>query len=312
MDFDGIAIFVKVVQAGSFSQAARILRIPNSTVSAKVSALEKKLGVTLLQRTTRKLRVTQAGEAYFGRCVQALEHLQAAENEIATAKRNPQGLLRITASVAVGHSLLPALIPSFLKEYPEIEIELLINNRVLNLVAEGVDLAIRTGKLEDSGLIARKFVPGHFALWATPSYLQKYSTPARPEELSKHECLTSSRSRGKPLELSNGKETATIPVFGRVAADDLETVKRFTVLGQGIGLLPNLICEEEVRQGKIVNVLPQWRGRSAALYFVYPAQRFVSPKVHAFISVAEQIVRGKKFAITQLSFPDRSGAQAVG
>ena len=173
MDFDSIAVFVKVVQAGSFSQAARILRMPNSTVSAKVSALEKKLGVTLLQRTTRKLRVTQAGEAYFGRCVQALEHLQAAENEIATAKRNPLGLLRITASVAVGHSLLPDLIRSFLKEYPEIEIELLINNRVLNLVAEGVDLAIRAGKLEDSGLIARKFVPGHFALWASPSYLQE-------------------------------------------------------------------------------------------------------------------------------------------
>jgi DNA-binding transcriptional LysR family regulator len=207
-------------------------------------------------------------------------------------------------SIASGRNL----VQNFLEEYPEIEI--LINNRVVNLVAEGVDLAIRAGKLEDSGLIAKKFVPGHFALWASPSYLRKNGTPAHPKELIKHECLVSSRSSRKTLELSTGKQTATIPIFGRVAADDLETVKRFTVFGCGVGFLPNLICEEEARRGEIVNVLPQWRGRSAALYFVYPAQRFVSPKVRAFITVAEQTSRERNFVTTQVSLSGRSGARA--
>ena len=296
MDFDRVAVFVKVVQAGSFSQAARILHMPNSTVSTKVSELEKKLGVTLLQRTTRKLHVTEAGEAYFSRCVQALEHLQAAENELATVQKRPHGLLRITTPVAVGHSLLPELVRRFLEEYPEIEIEILINNRRVNLVAEGVDLAIRAGKLEDSALIAKKFLPAHFALWGSPSYLKANGTPAHPKDLSKHECLVSSRSRGETLELSCGKETATIPTLSRIAADDLETVKRFTVLGAGIGFLPNVICQDEVRRGEIVNVLPQWRGRSANLYFVYPAQRFVSPKVRAFITLANKTFRNSLFA----------------
>jgi DNA-binding transcriptional LysR family regulator len=118
MDLDAIAVFVKVVQAGSFSQAAKLLGMPNSTVSAKVSLLEKRLGVTLLQRTTRKLRVTQAGEAYFKRCVQALDELQAAESELAIAQREPQGLLRLTAPVELGHGLLPALVDGFLQKYP--------------------------------------------------------------------------------------------------------------------------------------------------------------------------------------------------
>ena len=145
MDLDAIAVFVKVVQAGSFSQAAKLLGMPNSTVSAKIAVLEKQLGVTLLQRTTRKLRVTQAGEVYFKRCVQALEELRAAEYEVASAQQDPRGLLKLTAPVELGHGLLPALVNGFLEKYPKMGVQLLITNRVLDLVAEGVDLAIRAG-----------------------------------------------------------------------------------------------------------------------------------------------------------------------
>src|SRR5918999_1126558 len=148
MDLDGIAIFVKVLQTGSFSRAAKLLGMPNSTVSAKVSALEKRLGVTLLQRTTRKLRATQAGEAYFRRSVRALEELQAAENELEPRRAEPTGLLRLTAPVEIGHSLLPALAHAFLKKHRRTEVELIVTNRVLDLVVENIDLAIRAGTLK--------------------------------------------------------------------------------------------------------------------------------------------------------------------
>ncbi len=157
MDLDGIEVFVKVVEAGSFSQAAKLLGMPNSTVSAKVSALEKRLGVTLLQRSTRKLRATPAGETYFQQCVQALEQLQAAESELTSAQREPQGLLRVTAPADIGHTLLATLVRGFLQQYPKTEVELVVTNRVLDLIAEGVDLAIRAGELTDSRLIAKRF-----------------------------------------------------------------------------------------------------------------------------------------------------------
>ena len=181
MDLDAIAVFVKVVQAGSFSQAAKLLGMPNFTVSAKVSLLEKQLGVTLLQRTTRKLGLTQAGEAYFKRCVQALEKLQAAESELAIAQREPQGLLRLTAPVELGHGLLSALVDDFLQKHPKMGVDLLITNRVLDLVGEGIDAARH---------------PDHGAKRSPP--------PGRPREAI---CLLQSKStrRARDRQPSSGR-----------------------------------------------------------------------------------------------------------
>ncbi|HUK41117.1 MAG TPA: LysR family transcriptional regulator [Candidatus Acidoferrales bacterium] len=296
MDLDAIAVFVKVVQAGSFSQAAKLLDMPNSTVSAKVAVLEKQLGVTLLQRTTRKLRVTQAGEVYFKRCVQALEELQAAENEVATAQREPQGLLKLTAPVELGHGLLPALVDGFLQKYPKMGVELLITNRVLDLIAEGVDLAIRAGSLKDSRLIAKRFTLGEFTLWAGPSYLQKHAAPSDPTALTQHECIQFSRFKDSAWSLTNGKETATVTVFGRVVADDFETIRSMACLGAGIGLIPSFLCAEKVKQRELVRILPQWHGDTVWFSFVYPAQRFISPAVRGFISVAETVLKSQKFS----------------
>jgi DNA-binding transcriptional LysR family regulator len=289
MDLDGIAIFVKVMQAGSFSRAARLLGMPNSTVSAKVSALEKRLGVTLLQRTTRKLRATQAGEAYFHRCVQALEELQAAENELETARGEPKGRLRLTAPVEVGHNLLPALVHTFISKYPQMTVEVMVTNRVLDLVAEGVDLAIRAGDLKDSGLIAKRFALGQFTLWASPSYLAKYPAPRQPKDLAAHEYLEFLPFKNKRLDLTNGRDNISVALTGRVVADDFETLRSLAVLGNGIAFLPGFLCAEEAKQNKLVRVLPHWHGGISPISLVYPAQRFVAPKVRAFIAVAEEM-----------------------
>lgn len=289
MDLDGIAIFVKVMQAGSFSRAARMLGMPNSTVSAKVSALEKRLGVTLLQRTTRRLRATQAGAAYFQRCLRALEDLQAAENELETARGEPKGLLRLTAPVEVGHNLLPALVHAYLAKYPKMTVEVMVTNRLLDLVAEGVDLAIRAGDLKDSGLIARRFVLGRFTLWASPGYLAKRPPPLQPKDLAEHDYLEFLPFKAKRLQLTDDREKVSVTLAGSIAADDFETLRALAALGDGIAFLPGFLCAELAKQKKLVRVLPQWHGGGTPLSLVYPAQRFVAPKVRAFIAVAEEL-----------------------
>ncbi|MGE5302561.1 MAG: LysR family transcriptional regulator [Alphaproteobacteria bacterium] len=292
MNLDGIEVFVKVAQAGSFSQAARILGMPNSTVSAKVSQLEKRLGVTLLQRTTRKLNLTQAGERYFRRCAQALDDLQAAEGELATAQSEPQGLLRLTAPVEIAHSVLPAVIRSYLQKHAQVTVDLIVTNRVLDLVTEGVDLAIRAGRLRDSGLIARRFSLGHFALWASPAYVKSHPAP-HPKDLSQHNFLHFSLFKNRYLELTNGRENVKIAVSGRLLADDFEVLKSLAALGEGIAFLPGLLCSEEKKRHQLINILPSWHGESVSFSLVYPAQRFVSPKIRAFINVTEEMLKNR-------------------
>ncbi len=291
MNLDGIEVFVKVVQAGSFNQAAKILGMPNSTVSAKVSQLERRLGVTLLQRTTRKLNLTQVGKIYFQHCLQALDDLQAAESELAIAQSEPKGLLRLTAPVEFGHSVLPAVIRAYLQKHSQMAIDLIVTNRVLDLVTEGVDVAIRAGKLKDSALIARRFALGHFALWASPAYVKHHPAPSHPKELSRHRFLQFSPFKSRPLELTDGKNNVKIAVSGCLFADDFEVLKSCAVLGEGIAFLPSFLCAEENTQNKLVRILPDWHGDAVTVSLVHPAQRFVLPKVRAFITVAEEMLK---------------------
>ena len=289
MDLDGIAVFVKVVQAGSFSQAAKLLNMPNSTVSAKVAALEKRLGVTLLQRTTRRLHLTEAGEGYFRRCMTALEELHAAENELAIERGETKGVLRLTAPVELGRSALPPVLDVLMRRHPAIKIDLIITNRLVDLVVENIDVAVRAGPLKDSGLIARRFVLGQFGLWASPSYLKNNSVPRNPDELKEHDCLRFAPFTGRKLQLTNGRERAQIALAGRITADDFEALRALAVLGWGIALLPSFLCAEEAKERKLVSVLPNWRGDSVTISVVYPAQRFVSPKIRAFITAAQEL-----------------------
>ncbi len=265
MDLDGIEVFVKVVQAGSFSQAAKILAMPNSTVSAKVSQLEKRLGITLLQRTTRKLNLTQAGKTYFQRCIQALDELQAAESALAAAQSEPRGLLRLTAPVEISRSVLPAVIRAYLQKHAQMTVDLIVTNRVVDLVAEGVDLAMRAGKLKDSTLIARRFALGHFSLWASPAYVRHHSAPSHPQELRRYHFLQFSPFKRRLLELTNGKEHVRIAVSGRLVADDFEVLKSCAVLGEGIAFLPSFLCGHEKAQNRLVRILPQWRGETVTV-----------------------------------------------
>jgi DNA-binding transcriptional LysR family regulator len=282
VDLDGIAVFVKVVQAGSFSAAARLLGIPNTTVSAKVARLEKRLGVTLIQRTTRKLHVTPAGRAYFERCLRGLQEIETAEAEVNSSAAEPRGLLRITAPGDVAHGLLPLLISRFLERYPRTQVELIVGNRVVDLIAEGVHLAIRAGALRDSTLMARKFMAYSGGLWASAAYLKRKGVPKVPADLAGHDFIAFPRLAGNTLRLSDGRADAEISMKGRVAVDDLETLRNLALQGRGIGMLVDYLA----REAGLVQVLPKWSWARGALSFVYPGQRFVPANVRAFIDMA--------------------------
>ena len=286
MDLNAISVFVKVVQAGSFSQAARLLGMPNTTVSAKVARLEKRLGVTLIQRTTRKLHVTPQGRAYFARCVRGLEEIEAAESQMTSVAAEPRGLLRITAPGDVAHSVLPPIVSRYLRAYPRARIEAIVTNRVVDLVAEGVDLAIRAGELKDSTLVARTFMSFSGGLWASRAYLKKRGEPRAPSDLDRHEGLLFSRLPRQALRLTNGRKMVETPLKWRVGSDDLETLRAFVLQGDGIGTLPDFLVRDHLHEGTLVRVLPDWSWARSALSFVYPGQRFVPATVRAFIDLA--------------------------
>lgn len=286
MDLNEVAVFIKVVQTGSFTQAAKSLGMPNSTVSSKVSSLEKRLGLTLIQRTTRRLNVTPAGQAYFKRCIQGLEEIRAAEAEIAAAQGEPQGLLRITAPTEFGGTVLPELVSAYVNKYPKVRVEVLLTERRVDLLSESVDLAIRAGELKDSTLVAKKIGSVYFAPFASPKYLKAKGTPAHPRDLRQHYCVQFTPLGIEEWRLTSSKGTLNIPIPGRMIVNNMTMVKMLTVMGEGIGFLPTFFCYPEVQSHKLVRVLPEWRSELSSLHFVYPAQRFVTPKLKAFIDMS--------------------------
>lgn len=285
MDLDAIAVFVKVVETGSFSGAARLLKMPKTTVSAKVAALEKRLGVILIHRTTRKLSVTEAGEQYFGHCANAVREIELGESALQATQAGPSGLLKVTAPVDFGHTLLPNIVHAYLQRYPGTSVELQLTSRTVDLVGEGVDLAIRAGRLKDSSLIARRFFAIETKLWAAKSYLADAGVPQQPSELARHRLVALSSM--KTVMLTRGRKSAEVAVSSRVVTDDFEVVKAMIALGEGIGWLPDFHIKGAPAGGELVQVMPDWKTEVAGGFnFVYPGSRYASPKVQAFIATA--------------------------
>jgi DNA-binding transcriptional LysR family regulator len=289
ISLDDIAVFVRVVESGSFSAAARRLAMPKATVSAKVARLEKRLGLSLIQRTTRKLRMTEAGEQYFRHCVEAIREVEVAEAALQTTSGKPSGVLKITAPVDLGHTLLPRIVHAYAATYPDVAVELFVTNRVMDLVGEGIDLAIRPSQvLKDSSLIAQRYFEMESNLWAAPHYLQRLGALTHPRDL-KSARIVGFLARSSAV-LTNGKSDIEVALNGRVRADNLETIKTLLLLGEGIGWLPEFLAAEAAQAGKLVPVLPQWRPKErGAVYFVYVGRKYGLPKVRAFIETALEL-----------------------
>ena len=291
MDLNESAVFVKVVEAGGFSAAARLLGLPTSTVSTRIARLEKRLGVTLLQRTTRRLHLTDSGSLYYRHAAAGLGHMLDAEAAVMASVGEPQGLLRVTAPADIGDGILSAIVRQLCRNHPKVGVDMVLTNRYVDLVAEAVDVAIRTGHLKDSTLIAKNVGTACWAPFASPDYLASAPPPASPPALRQHNCLQFSPLGKESWTLSDSTGSVTVPMAGQVMVNDVRVVHAMTLAGQGIALLPIHLCREECADGRLLRVLPEWRARADPLYIVYPGQRFIPPKLRAFVDCAGQELR---------------------
>ena len=287
MDTPGeMRAFVRSVELGGFSAAARDLDLTPSALSKLVTRLEDRLGVRLMNRTTRKLALTAEGDAYFTSAKRILIEIEEAEEEVTRFSNSPKGLLRINTGVAFGlHQLAPAL-PRFLARYPEMEIDININDRVIDLVDEGVDVAIRSGVLRDSSLTARKICDMQRVICASPAYLKKHGTPRSPQDLLNHNCISISAApqlRRWPFTTRSGIET--IEVKGNVSANNAETLLQLAATGVGIIRLSDVIVSDGIRAGWLTPILTDVHHREPLpLSALYLPGKHKSPRVAAFVN----------------------------
>jgi DNA-binding transcriptional LysR family regulator len=284
--------FVRSVELGGFSAASRDLDLTPSALSKLVTRMEDRLGVRLMNRTTRKLALTAEGEAYFASAKRILTDIEEAEAEVTRFSAQPKGLLRINVGVAFAmHQLVKAL-PRFLERYPDIELEITVTDRVVDLIEEGADVAIRTGNLRDSSLIAKKICDLHRVICASPAYLKKHGVPKSPEDLSHHNCVSISGApqlRRWPfdtVDTSNGQNgIRSVDVTGNVSANNAETLLQLAATGVGIIRLSDVIVAESIRAGSLVPLLMDVHHvEPLPLSAVYPHGKHKSPRVAAFVS----------------------------
>ncbi|TAN71566.1 MAG: LysR family transcriptional regulator [Magnetospirillum sp.] len=282
--FDFLQAFVRVAETGSFSEAARRLGLSKSMLSRQVSGLEAELGVRLLHRTTRSLSPTEAGRAYLERCQRILADLDEANLLVSQLQAMPRGRLRVSAPLSFGVGHLAAALPGFLERYPEIELEMNMTDRHVDLVEEGWDVAVRIGRLADSSLIVRRLAPVRRLAAAAPSYLERRGTPMVPPDLEHHDCLThGGRVAAEWRFVSPEGQAMQVAVRGRFDADNGDVLRAMAVAGLGIVLLPSFFLGDDIRAGRLVPLLESYIPLDVSLNAVYPHGRHLSPKVRAFV-----------------------------
>lgn len=289
IDLNDIAIFARVIEAGSFTAAARLIGTPKTTVSRRIAALERELGVRLLQRTTRSLNMTDAGRLYYEEASQALRRIEEANIRLAEARAEPAGTIRISAPVGFVSHFLADTIFEFMATYEKSRVELRLTDEKLNLIDNGIDLAFRTGTLEDSTLIARRLGPTYRLLCASPAYLARAGTPATPADLATHQCVIAGPSAAHALWVLQGeKGEESVTVSGRFAANEMQAVMAAALAGYGIAQLPYGIAFAGIADGRLQRVLENYTTPAGGLHVVYPSSKHLSPLVRAFIALAEK------------------------
>lgn len=282
---DDIDTFARVVEAQSFSRAARALHLPTSTVSRSVARLEASLGVQLLTRTTRALALTSDGAAFIARAGPALASLREAVRAVIEPADRPHGVLRLTAPYDLGTEWIPELVALYLARHPDVSVDVHLSGRTVDLVSEGFDVAIRAGRLRDSTLVAKKVRALEAGLFAAPAYLARSAPIRTPADLAAHEMvLFKSKEHRQTLRLEGPRDaTASVEVRGRITTDDFAFVRGALRSGCGVGMLPRFLGHGDQRDGRLVQVLPGWTPNPGGqLHLVYPAAQHVPAKVIAF------------------------------
>ncbi len=283
---EDMAVFTLVVEQGSFSGAARRLGLVKSAVSKRVDRLERRLGVKLLQRSTRALSMTEAGQALHARAQQSMALLEEARNELANLHQAPRGLLRVTASVAFGRLCVAPLLPDFLKAYPDVRVQLALLDRMVDLAEEGYDLALRLTRTPPDVVVARPLMPVRYVVCAAPAYLADRAV-AHPRDLAGLNCL--SYGYQAPVgdwSFQRGAERETVKVRGNVIVNSSEVVRDLMLAGVGAGLVARYAVEAELRAGRLVPLLPDWTPAGSfgpTAWAMWLPQPHLPPKIRAFV-----------------------------
>lgn len=303
-----LVTFAHVVQAGSFAGGAERLGLAPSVASKHVAKLERALGARLLQRSTRKLSLTEAGAAYYAHCARVVEELEQSREAVARLQAEPSGRLRISGLNSFIGTVVAPLMPEFLRRYPKIDLEIVTSDHTVDLAEDGFDLALRITGAPSPQLVARALAPLRFVVCASPAYFSAHGVPAQPSDLSAHVAL------GFPAQASDGVwrfvragEQIEIPIRPRFAVNNMDALRQLAAAGSGVALLPTYLIGDDLRAGRLVAAMSGYTGFSEpTLYAVYLPNRYGSPKLRAFVEFLAAKIGDPPFWDRGLSFADRA------
>ena len=281
---DGMRTFVAVVSEGSFSRAAERLNMSPQLVSKYVAQLESRLDARLINRSTRRLSITEVGQGYFERCKDVLADIDEMESAVGDATAAARGTLRINAPMSFGTLHLSRAIAEYQCEQPEVSVDLTLDDRVVDIVSEGYDMAIRIGRLRESSLVARKLAPIRLVVCGAAEYLAKQGVPDTPQDLKDHECLRYTLSSySDRWRFKDGENTIDVPVSGKFSASNGDTIRLVAMAGKGLALQPTFIVGDDIREGRLQLILEDFEVEPMGLYAVYAHRKYLSGKVRTFV-----------------------------
>ena len=284
MDLNDVALFVQVIRAGSFAEAARRLGVPPNTASRRIQELERNLGIRLMQRSTRKLSLTDAGRTLYERCAEQVESLAQASRELADGNQLTIGTLRVAAPADFFNWFLMDWIAEFLAAHPQVRIEFLLSDARADLIGEGIDLAFRAGKILEPNLVARQIGTSGATLVASPAYLAARGMPATLADLGEHDCITFPNPSGRAAWTLDGPDGAVeVKVTGRFSANTAQVLLNATLANLGIALLPTIMAAPHLHTGRLKEVLPEYALHGQGIHFVYLSRKQLPRAVSAFI-----------------------------
>jgi len=283
IDKNAMALYVKVVENNSFSRTAQREDVPVSTVSRKISELEKALGVRLLERSTRKLRMTEIGQDYYERCRRGLEEFETANLLVRDSQAEVSGRLRLSVPPSLSEMVIIPLIAAFQARYPKAIVNCLVTDRHVNHIEDGIDISLRVGDLKDSSLVARRLLRYRSVLVASPGYLAHAGAPNHPNELPLHALVAFSRwESAVTWELEKNGETYKVNVQPRIAINDYTGVQSAVISGLGISEIPSILCGKDIQDGRLLEVMPNWLFSPVTLSAIYPSNRNLSRLIRVF------------------------------
>jgi DNA-binding transcriptional LysR family regulator len=291
-DLNDMMLFIAVIDAGSFTLAAQRLNIPKANISRKISRLEQQLGVILLERTTRSQHITDAGSQYLVHCRHISQEIELAETSISELLTEVKGQLRIGVSVGMGHDIIKPVLGQFMRQYPALNLQLNLLNSRVDLIEEGYDLVIRIGELEDSRLVAKRLGKVARKIYTSPDYVKQHGEIKSIEQLSKASfLLMSSIQNNERLLLTSKEKQHELTVMPRMLVDDFLILKQMIIEGLGVSIMPDYMCEHELANAKLIQLLPSWGMLDVNVYALYPKHRLNVPKVKVFLDFIQTVFK---------------------